>query len=146
MSSFTNPKISTLHGYILCISGIFSLAQISGAIILIEEAKRDALVSSLVGCIALFLYFFWIYRIVNKLAPNQSFLELVELKMGSFVAWGVRSWIAFYLFCELFVVHKNIVTWVKSMILPFTPIWAISLPLLLVCAYLAVKGIKPIAI
>ncbi|MDU0204684.1 GerAB/ArcD/ProY family transporter [Paenibacillus sp. MAH-36] len=146
MSTFTNPKISPLHGYILCMSGIFSLAQISGAIILIEEAKRDAFVSSIVGCLVCFLFIIGIYRIVNKLAPNQSFLQLLELKMGSFIAWGVRSWIAFYLFCELFIVHKNIVTWVKSMILPFTPIWAISLPLLLVCAYLAVKGIKPIAI
>lgn len=146
MSSFSNPKINPIHAYFLCMCAIFSLGQISGAIILLEEAKRDAFVSSIIGSIAFILYAFWLYRIVNNLAPNRSFLSEIELKMGKLIAWAVRCWIALYLFCELFVIHKNIVTWVKSMILPFTPVWAISLPLLAVCAYLAVKGIKPIAI
>ncbi|CAG7638917.1 endospore germination permease [Paenibacillus allorhizosphaerae] len=146
MSSFSNPKINPLHGYILCMSGTFSLSQISGPIILMEQAKRDAFVSSILGCIAYCLYAFWICRILNNQAPNQSFLDILELKMGSFITWAVRCWIALYLLSELFVVHKNVVTWVKSMIIPVTPIWAISLPLLIVCAYLAVKGIKPIAI
>jgi spore germination protein KB len=146
MSSFSNPKINPLHGCILCMSGSFTLSQISAVIILIEQAKRDAVVSSIIGCIAYFLYVFWVYRIIKNQAPNQSFLDMLEQKLGRLIASAVRCWIALYLICELFVVHKNIVTWVKSMIIPFTPIWAISLPLLLVCAYLAVKGIKPIAI
>ncbi|WNR46486.1 endospore germination permease [Paenibacillus roseipurpureus] len=146
MSSFSNPKINPIQGLILCMSASTALAQISGAIISIEQAKRDTFVSSLIGCIAYLLYAFWIYRIVNNQAPNQSFLDVLELKMGSLFAWSVRYWIALYLMCELFVIDKNIVTWVKSLILPYTPIWAISLPFLIVCAYLAVKGIKPIAI
>ncbi|CAN7515135.1 endospore germination permease [Paenibacillus sp. LjRoot153] len=146
MSTFSNPKISPLHGCILCMSGTLGLAQISGAIIIIEQAKRDTFVSCIIGCMAYFLFAFWIYRIVKNQAPNQSFLDVLELKMGFLIAWAVRYWIALYLFCELFVVDKNVVLWVKSFFLPFTPIWAISLPLLIVCAYLAVKGIKPIAI
>ncbi|NOU72700.1 GerAB/ArcD/ProY family transporter [Paenibacillus sp. LMG 31458] len=146
MSTFSNPKINPIHGCILCMSGTLALAQISGAIIIIEQAKRDAFVSSIIGCIAYLLYAFWIFKIVNNQAPNQSFLDVLELKMGSLIAWAVKSWIALYLICELFVIDKNVVTWVKSFFLPFTPIWAISLPLLIVCAYLAVKGIKSIAI
>ncbi len=146
MSLFSNSKINPFHGYFLCMSGTFSLSQISGIVILLEQAKRDALISSILGCIGYFFYTYWIYRIVRNLPPNQSFLDILERKMGKLVAWAVRWWIALYLFCELFVVHKNIVIWVKSMFLPFTPIWAISIPLLMVCTYLAIKGIKPIAI
>lgn len=146
MSSFSNPKINPLHAIILCMSGTMALGQMSGVVILIEQAKRDAFVSSIIGSIAYFFYAFWIYRIVINQAPNQSFLDVLELKMGSLIAWVVRCWIALFLFCEIFVIDKNVVTWVKSMILPFTPIWAIALPLLIICAYLAVKGIKPIAI
>ncbi|CAH1203832.1 hypothetical protein PAECIP111891_02441 [Paenibacillus allorhizoplanae] len=146
MSTFSNPKINPLHACILCVSGTLALAQISGAIILIEQAKRDAFVSSIFGCIVYLLYAFWIYKIANNHAPNQSFLDVLELKMGRWVVWVIKYWITLYLICELFVIDKNIVIWVKSLFLPFTPIWAISLPLLIVCAYLAVKGIKPIAI
>lgn len=141
-----NSKINAFHGYFLCMSAMFTLSQISGVVILIEDAKRDAFISTIFGCMAYFLFAYWIYRILKNLKPNQSFLEILERKMGFLVAWTVRCWIALFLFCELFVVHKNIVTWVKSMIIPFTPIWAISLPLLVVCTYLAVKGIKPISI
>ncbi|RAP77765.1 GerAB/ArcD/ProY family transporter [Paenibacillus montanisoli] len=146
MSSFSNPKINPIHGYFLCISGIFSLSQIASLNILLEQAKRDALISTVIGSMAYFLYAYWIYRIVKNQPPNQSFLDVLECKLGSAIAWAIRIWIALHLFCEILVIHKNNVTWIKSMILPFTPIWAISFPMLIVCAYLAVKGIKPIAI
>jgi spore germination protein KB len=146
MSTFSNPKINPLHACILCMSGTLALGQISGSIVIIEQAKRDAFVSSIIGSIVFLAYAFWIYKIVNKLPPNQSFLDVLELKMGSMIAWVLRFWIALYLICELFIIEKNVVIWVKSFFLPFTPIWAIALPLLMLCAYLAVKGIKPIAI
>ncbi|WP_308634908.1 GerAB/ArcD/ProY family transporter [Paenibacillus silvisoli] len=146
MASFSNPKINPFHGYFLCLSGMFSLAQISGINIMIEQAKRDAVISSVFGSVAFFLYGYWIYRIVRKQPPNQTFLEMLERRAGRLTAGILKLWIALYLCCELVVIHKNNVTWIKSMILPFTPIWAISLPMLLVCAYLAIKGIKPISI
>ncbi|TVY07564.1 GerAB/ArcD/ProY family transporter [Paenibacillus cremeus] len=146
MSSFSNPKINPFQGYFLCMCASLALSQIAGIVSLLEAAKRDSAISAIFGSIAYFLYAFWIYRIVSKQTPNHSFLEVLERKTGGVIAWAVKGWISLFLFCELFVNHKNIVTWVKSMILPFTPIWAISLPLLLVCSYLAVKGIKPIAI
>lgn len=82
MSSFSNSKINVFHGYFLCISAMFTLSQISGVVILIEDAKRDAFISAIFGCMAYFLYAYLIYRIVKNQTPNQSFLDLLERKMG----------------------------------------------------------------
>ncbi|AZN38623.1 GerAB/ArcD/ProY family transporter [Paenibacillus albus] len=146
MSQFSNPKISSLHATLFCINEITTLAQVSAFAILPSIAKRDAVISCAIGLIAYWCYTLWLFTILNKQTPGRSFLDALASKIGPVAAGILKGWILLYLVCEAFIICRGYIVFIKTMILPATPVWAITLPTLMLSVYLSLKGIKPLAI
>ncbi|SEN59478.1 hypothetical protein SAMN05518847_103284 [Paenibacillus sp. OV219] len=101
MSQFSNPKISSLQASLLSINAISTLAQMTAFTVLPEIARRDAAISCSIGLIAYWCYALWLFTILNKQAPGQSFLDTLKTKVGSWAASILKGWIVLYLIVVL---------------------------------------------
>jgi len=146
MSHFSNNKITTLQAYILYLAVAGSMLSFISVHLLLNMSKRDAFASSVIGSLLFLIYSFWLFRLLKSQRSGRSFIMDLEQSLGRLIVKGIKIWIAIFLLIEMFLINYHETTLVKSMVISYTPEWAIALPFLFTCAYLAVKGIKPIAI
>ncbi|MCS7460682.1 endospore germination permease [Paenibacillus doosanensis] len=112
---------------------------------LLQDAKRDAWISVLVTIVPYLLWAAMLYYIIRK-TNQQPLLPWLQLHCGKLVSGLLRLIFVVYFFLISLLTMKETVMWTHSSYLTRTPIFALSIVLVLLCALAVHLGIKAIAI
>lgn len=132
----------------LCFIMMLSTGLLNHVIIiplLLQQAGRDGWLSVLLLMIVV-LAWIPLLRWIMKAKGQQELFPWMKETFGPGVAWCVTAVLGLYLWVSAVVTLKDTVNWTKTSYLPQTPLFVITLSLLLLCIFGALAGLRSIAI
>ncbi|PZM65955.1 spore gernimation protein [Paenibacillus dendritiformis] len=132
----------------LCFIMMLSTGLLNHVIIiplLLQQAGRDGWLSVLLLMIVV-LAWIPLLRWIMKAKGQQALFPWMKETFGPAVAWCVTAVLGLYLWISTFVTVKDTVNWAKTSYLPQTPLFVLTVSLLLLCIFGALAGLRSIAI
>lgn len=113
--------------------------------ILLQTAGRDAWFGVLMSMV---LHIAWVYIIyfIMKRTNQQPIFPWFKERFGSVLTWIFIIVTTVYFFLMALVMLRETTTWLRVSYLPETPTSVVSIVIILLCIYVANKGIRSIAI
>ncbi|MDM5206214.1 GerAB/ArcD/ProY family transporter [Cytobacillus kochii] len=111
---------------------------------LLGLAKRDAWLSVLIAYGIMFVWIFLYQLILSKNKEGEHTFIWLKKRVGNFVAYSIMSLFLLYFSVAGLVSFFDLIQSVHIFFLPFTPIWIVALPFILLCVWAASSGIKTI--
>lgn len=138
-------SITPFQIYFLFISTIGILNHVIILPELLDVAKRDSWVAILFSIPVYIPIFCCIYYIANK-TEQRNIIEWIRTQYNRWIAWLLVFLIWINLYVNLYIAVKDTVTWTNTTYLPKTPNVLITLIVLTLCYFTALKGLETIVI
>ena len=110
--------------------------------ILLQQAGRDGWLS-VIMLMPIVLSWIPLLQRLLKAKGQQALFPWMKERFGPAVAWSVPG---LYLWISAFVTVKDTVNWTKTSYLPQTPLFVVTLALLILCIFGALAGLRSIAV
>ncbi|MEA1854521.1 endospore germination permease [Cytobacillus sp. OWB-43] len=111
---------------------------------LLGLAKRDAWLSVLIAYGIMFVWIFLYKIILSKNQAGEHTFLWMKKRVGTFLSYSIMSLFLLYFSVAGIVSFFDLIQSVHIFFLPFTPIWIVALPFILLCVWAASSGIKTI--
>lgn len=108
--------------------------------IMAESVGTGAWITIIIASI-FFIFPVWTITYLGNTFKEKTLFEYSQLLVGKFITYIFVGIYFIYFFIVLAMINRGIAEIVKTDLLPKTPIWAISLLIIVVSAYAASKGI-----
>ncbi|MBG9792511.1 spore gernimation protein [Paenibacillus dendritiformis] len=113
--------------------------------ILLQQAGRDGWLSVIMLMLIVLSWIPLLQRLM-KAKGQQALFPWMKETFGPAVAWCVTAVLGLYLWISAFVTVKDTVNWARTSYLPQTPLFVLTVSLLLLCIFGALAGLRSIAV
>lgn len=140
-----SEKISGFYYHLLLITSIAIFNHVLVVPYILRAAYRDAWISSLLITIPGLIWGYLLY-FINKRKSHRHITQWLTQQIGRPLAYSLIGLIAIYLFINVFITQKELVTWTTLTFMPQSPPILINLVFILVCLYASLSGLKSMTI
>ncbi|EOS58684.1 endospore germination permease [Paenibacillus barengoltzii] len=140
-----SPKATNLQAIMTLMLAIGITNHVFIIPALLQIAKRDAWFSVILSA-APFAIVVWLTYYASSRIGTQPLPEWIRHRLGRIPAFGFRWVMTAFFFTTAWFSLYDTVMWMKLTFLPYTPVLASSLILMLLCLIGALKGMKTIAV
>ncbi|SFS53971.1 GerAB/ArcD/ProY family transporter [Paenibacillus sp. BC26] len=136
-------KINAAQTYILITFAVISFLQTASVNPVLGAGGRDAWIAVALSLVPFIAFSFIVYAAYDA---NTSLMVESKRQVGRVVTAIFKALSLLYLATNAFIDCRDIISWTKIVLLPFTPKIIVILALVGIAMYLGVKGIEPIGI
>ncbi|WBX78723.1 endospore germination permease [Virgibacillus salarius] len=110
---------------------------------LLEVAKRDAWIASIIAYFIITVWALFLRRIINKL-KQQHLQKWLNVRTGKLISTIIIISISIYILLIAIIAFNDLINTVQIYFLPRTSIWIIAIPFIIICIWAASANLKTI--
>ncbi|PEL13859.1 endospore germination permease [Bacillus sp. AFS017336] len=139
-----NTSISRFQAYFFIVQTQLGIGILSLPNAVQRIAKGDGWISSIIAGIAVQLTLI-VYILLLRRYPNNTYPEIIQKVFGRFLGKFCNIFIFLYFILTGSLALKLFIICINLWLLPLTPIWIISMVILMACIYLTISELRVIA-